>query len=159
MKQKVFAFNDLDKLLREIKRKKVVLVGGCFDIFHFGHLQFLQKAKKSGDILVVILESDEFIKQKKLRNSIHTQKERAMILSELQCVDAVLFIPYFTKDEEYFNLVKKIKPDIIAITKGDKQLENKKNQARQVGSKVKEVSILLNNLSSSNIRKILNSEL
>ena len=41
--------------------KKTVLVGGCFDILHIGHVRFLQAAKKQGDILIVVLESDEFI--------------------------------------------------------------------------------------------------
>jgi len=46
-------------------KKKVVLVGGCFDILHIGHLKFLEEAKKSGDILVVLLEDDKNVKRLK----------------------------------------------------------------------------------------------
>ena len=41
------------------KKDKIVLVGGCFDVLHPAHVIFLEKAKKMGDFLVVILESDE----------------------------------------------------------------------------------------------------
>ena len=45
--------------------QRLVLVGGVFDLLHIGHLQFLEKAKQSGDILVVLLESDSSVKKKK----------------------------------------------------------------------------------------------
>src|SRR6266403_2209747 len=54
--------------------KKIVLVGGCFDIIHFGHIQFLQKAKEAGDYLIVALEPDERIINYKKRTPIHTQQ-------------------------------------------------------------------------------------
>jgi len=38
--------------------KTIVTTNGCFDILHIGHLRYLQKAKKYGDILVVALNSD-----------------------------------------------------------------------------------------------------
>ncbi len=38
--------------------QRVVLVGGCFDILHFGHIEFLKKAREAGDYLIVALEPD-----------------------------------------------------------------------------------------------------
>ena len=39
-----------------------VLVGGCFDMLHFGHVSFLQQAKDLGTDLIVALESDENVR-------------------------------------------------------------------------------------------------
>ena len=135
---------------------KIVLVGGCFDLLHYGHLTFLKKAKKEGDFLIVALESDEFIKDHKDRVSIHSQDQRAEILASLVFVDLVIKLPIFRSDIEYSSFVKKIKPSIIAITKGDKQLDNKKKQAQEVGAKVVTVSDLIRDFSTKEIiKKIL----
>jgi len=45
--------------------KKIVLVGGCFDLLHYGHVRFLEEAKKLGNHLVVALESDENVRRVK----------------------------------------------------------------------------------------------
>ena len=56
---------------------KKVLVGGCFDFIHFGHISFLKQAKASGDYLIVALESDENVRLAKGdARPIHTQEQR-----------------------------------------------------------------------------------
>ena len=136
--------------------RKIVLVGGCFDVLHFGHIQFLKAAKKYGDFLVVALESDEFIRKFKHRQPVHTQLERAVILKQIRAVDKVICLKLFKSYEDYLNLVKKIKPAVIAVTKEDPQLENKKKQAKLVGATVKTVINRVNNLSSNKIIAKLN---
>ena len=79
----------------------VVLVGGCFDILHIGHIRFLKAARKQGDSLVVALESDEFIRLQKRREPFHTQAERAEILAALRSVDTVILLPLLSTDEDY----------------------------------------------------------
>ena len=150
---KIISLAKISSKLKELKNKKTVLVGGCFDIFHYGHLQFLKKAKKSGNFLIVVLESDEFIKKNKGRQPIHTQKQRAEILSSFDFVDLVVLLPYFNKDIDYFNLVKKIRPKIIAVSSSDPKIQNKKKQAAMVGAKVKQVTPLIKNFSSTKIYK------
>ena len=49
---------------------KIVLVGGCFDMLHVGHVEFLRKSRSFGDYLIVLLESDENIKKLKGREDI-----------------------------------------------------------------------------------------
>ena len=154
--QKIVSFKDFREIIPPIFSKKTVLVGGCFDLLHYGHLTFLKKAKKEGDFLIVALESDEFIKDHKDRVSIHSQDQRAEILASLVFVDLVIKLPIFRSDIEYSSFVKKIKPSIIAITKGDKQLDNKKKQAQEVGAKVVTVSDLIRDFSTKEIiKKIL----
>lgn len=115
-------------------KTKIVLVGGCFDILHYGHIYFLKRARKLGDSLVVALESDE--NTRKLKGSkrpIHTQKQRAEILKSLTFIDKVIFLPPLP---DYVNLVKKVKPEVIAATQGDPMIKNKKKLAKLVGAKV-----------------------
>src|SRR5437016_5967120 len=85
--------------------KRIVLVGGCFDILHFGHIQFLKQAKQAGDVLVVALESDERILQDKNRAPTHTQHERAANLLALRSVDMVLMLPRLDGFNDYNALV------------------------------------------------------
>lgn len=103
---------------------KRVLVGGCFDILHYGHIHFLKKANKLGNYLIVALESDEKVKKLKgPKRPIHTQKQRAEILMSLKCVDKVISLPPLP---DYKLLTKNIKPDIIACDPEDKLLKNKR---------------------------------
>lgn len=119
-------------------KKKIVLVGGCFDILHPGHIIFLEKAKKAGDFLVVLLESDEKVKQLKGGDRpIHSQKDRTIILKALRFVDQVVKLPYMKDDQEYDQLIRKIKPDIIATTYGDQNIHHYQRSAKRVGAKLK----------------------
>jgi len=99
---------------------KVVLVGGCFDILHYGHISFLKKAKKLGNYLVVALESDEnTMKLKGPSRPIHNQNQRKKMLESLRFVNKVIALPPMKSDSDYEKLVRKVNPDIIAITQGD----------------------------------------
>lgn len=129
----------------------MVLVGGCFDVIHFGHMSFLRAAKKSGDMLVVALENDEFIRTHKKREPFHTHLQRAEMLSELRTVDRVVMLPTMRGNEDYRMLVERIRPAVIAVTTGDKQLSNKQLFAGSVGAQLIEVCAPIAGLSSSTL--------
>lgn len=132
--------------------KKIVLVGGCFDILHLGHIRFLKQAKKLGDTLIVLLESDEKIKKIKGEGRpVNSQIIRAEILEALHDVDFVIKLPEIMEDADYDDLVKKIKPDYIAVTKGDSGLENKKRSAKLVNAKIIIATNLIEGYSTSKI--------
>lgn len=93
--------------------KRIVFTNGCFDLFHSGHLDLLQRSGDMGDILVVALNSDRSIKMLKGPERPYiSEKERISIISALECVDHVVVFDDLTPIE----LIKAIKPDII--TKG-----------------------------------------
>ncbi len=146
------------KILRYLVGKKTVLIGGCFDIFHYGHLIFLKKAREQGDFLIVALESDQFIRKYKKRNPVHDQEQRAEILSAVRYVGYVIKLPLLTSDDEYFELVKMVRPSVIAVTEQDSQIENKKKQAAYVKAKLKIVSNLIPKFSTQKIIKTLSFE-
>jgi FAD synthetase len=133
--------------------KRIVLVGGCFDILHFGHIQFLQKAKETGDYLIIALEPDERIINYKKRTPIHTQQERAHNLLALRSVDHVIMLPQLNGFDDYLKLVKTIKPHVIAITAHDPQQANKQKQADAVDAQLVIVTDIIGNFSSSAIIK------
>ena len=134
----------------------VVLVGGCFDILHLGHIVFLKKARNLGDKLVILLESDENIKKNKGNNRpINNQENRAKILESLRMVDQVVKLPEMKTDDEYLEIIKKIKPTIIAVSENDTNLVNKKYQANLVGAKLIKVTNLIPHQSTSRIIEII----
>jgi cytidyltransferase-like protein len=134
--------------------KKTVLVGGCFDLFHYAHFLFLKGAKHEGEYLIVLLESDEFICNKKKREPVHTQKQRAEILASIIFVDMVILLPPNLSNEDYTNIVKLFKPAIVAVSENDEKMTIKKNQVKSVGGELKIVVPHFKNFSSS---EILNS--
>ncbi len=132
------------------KGKRIVLVGGCFDVLHPGHVIFLEQAKKAGDKLIVLLESDQKIRQiKGINRPVHTQKERQLVLKALRSVDEVIPLPFIDSDQDYDKIIQKIKPDIIAATAGDPQNHHKARSAKLVGAKLKIVTKLIANHSTS----------
>lgn len=134
------------------KRKaKTILVGGCFDLLHYGHLHFLQQAKNCGEHLIVALEPDEKILKTKNRAPIHSALQRAEILAELRCVDEVIMLPMMNSLEEYMTMTLTLQPDVIAVTAGDTQYENKMKQAIAVSADLIVVNEVINTLSSSKI--------
>lgn len=142
------------------QNKTIVLAGGCFDIIHVGHVEFLKKAKEKGDALFVLLESDEKVKQIKGESRpIHTQEERAKVLSALEPVDYVMLLPYFTRNQDYDNLVMQIKPDIIATTKADRYKIHKERQAKLLNAQVLDVIDRLPNKSTNLLAQKLSQEL
>jgi glycerol-3-phosphate cytidylyltransferase len=136
--------------------KKIVLAGGCFDILHIGHLIFLEKAKKEGDILFVMIEHDESIKQAKgVHRPVNTQHDRARILAALMPVDYVILLPPLLNDALYDDLVIRLKPAIIATTEGDKNRFHKERQANRIGAKITTVTAAIHNQSTTRLIEFL----
>ncbi|OGK21110.1 hypothetical protein A2866_02840 [Candidatus Roizmanbacteria bacterium RIFCSPHIGHO2_01_FULL_39_8] len=157
--KKIIHFKNLSSsTFKDVKGKKV-LVGGCFDIFHYGHLLFLNKAKDQGDLLIIALESDEFIRKQKSRDPVHNHRQRANILASFIFVDYIIMLPLLTSNRGYLRLVELIRPEIIAVSKGDPQLAEKRKQAREIGGGVKVVAPIFKPFSTKRILTILQKEL
>lgn len=136
--------------LEKIKRRgKIVLVGGCFDILHPGHLSFLEKAKATGDILVVLLESDQKVSELKGPDRpIHSQAQRAEALLVLPLVDYIVTLPYFNQERQYDELVAKIGPAIIAGSSKDENIHHQR-AAKLSGAQFRVVTGKIGGYSSS----------
>lgn len=98
------------RLKLKVSNKKVVFTNGVFDLIHSGHVDYLSKAKKLGDVLIVGLNSDESVKSiKGDKRPILKQEERAFILSNLKPVDYVVFFNEDTPEK----LISEIIPDVL----------------------------------------------
>lgn len=90
-----------------------IFVNGTFDVLHRGHLELLNYAKGLGDFLLVGIDSDERVKEKKgLTRPIHNQEERKFLLENLKSVDSV---DIFSSDKELEEMIKSFKPDIMVV--------------------------------------------
>jgi len=137
---------------------KKVLVGGCFDLLHFGHIKFLEESKKLGEYLIVALESDENVRRMKGETRpIHTQTQRRAMLESLRMVDEVLLLPALTTDQDYETLVKDVNPSIIAITQGDPMETKKRHHAERIGASVVVIP-KIHTPSTSQLAKLLGLE-
>ena len=92
---------------------KTIFVNGTFDLLHPGHVSLLNWAKSLGDYLVVGIDTDDRVKEKKgSTRPIYNQTDRGIMLVSLSAVDEVR---YFDSDESLENLVKEVKHDIIVV--------------------------------------------
>lgn len=92
------------------KGEKIIFTNGCFDILHFGHVRYLEKSKRLGDILIVGLNSDESVRSLKgSGRPINMQHQRAVVLAALSFVDYVVIF----EEIDPFNLINLIKPDVL----------------------------------------------
>lgn len=152
---------DIKKLADKLhsEREKIVLVGGCFDILHIGHFDFLERAKKLGDILIVLLESDETLtKLKGVNRPIHKQEDRARMLASIEVVDYVVFLPPMDGNKAYDDVIFEIKPAIIATTIGDAYRLHKLRQANSIKAEIVDIAKVANH-STSKVAKLLEKEI
>lgn len=114
--------SSLKKTVTALKKKgqKIVFTNGCFDLIHPGHIKILEKAKASGNVLIVGLNSDKSVKAIKGKNRpVLSQKSRIQVLSAIQYVDYLVLFDQKTP----YQLIKSLKPDILV--KGRDWAENK----------------------------------
>jgi len=110
---KIKKLNEIKRIIRQARKKynvRVVFTNGCFDLVHLGHISYLQRAKELGDILVVGVNSDSSVRRIKGKpRPITPEKDRAVILAALECVDYVVIF----KEDTPLKLIKAIRPDVL----------------------------------------------
>lgn len=120
---------------------KIGLIGGCFDVLHIGHIELLEFGKSKVDKLIVVLESDDYIKfHKGIDRPIFNQDHRAKVLSAITFVDHVLPINYGTGSTSveiaanYINIIKKLGVTaIITNKKTDATWHHKEQWTKTLG--------------------------
>jgi len=90
--------------------RRLVFTNGCFDILHAGHVDYLNFARRQGDLLAVGLNSDSSVKRNKgTSRPINNEDDRAYVLAALEAVDYVII---FSEDEP-LALISAIIPDVL----------------------------------------------
>ena len=119
MKSKIVDAEVLAKKIKALKAcgNTIVSTSGCFDILHAGHVEYLEAAKKKGDVLIVMLNADVSVRALKgAQRPVVGQYDRAVVLAGLEAVDYVCIFDELTP----CGLIRQIKPDII-VKGGDYQ--------------------------------------
>jgi len=98
---------------------RVVATSGCFDVLHLGHTRFLEEARGRGDMLVILLNSDDSVRRLKGKNRpVNTASDRAAVLRSLSVVDAVVV---FDEDTPAA-VLRRLRPDVF-VKGGDYRAE------------------------------------
>jgi len=145
----------LKKILAELRqeRKRIVFTNGCFDLLHVGHVKYLAKAKRMGDVLVVGLNSDSSVRRLKGKGRpILAQKDRGEILAALESVD---YVTIFKEDTPH-KLIRLVRPDIL-VKGADYRADNIVGVefVRSYGGEVKTIPLVKNKSTNLLIASIL----
>src|SRR3989344_2666683 len=122
-----YDLDELNKTLESLRDKKIVFTGGVFDLFHFGHLNYLERSKALGDVLIVHVDalSPEASRRDKYDGPILPPNKKSAIVASLDFVDFVLVIDKRSYDDE---ILRTLKPNIFVRVKRPGQSEVERNE-------------------------------
>lgn len=156
--EKIVYETKIKKIAEKLRRqgKIIVTTNGSFDILHYAHVDLLEKARKEGDVLIVLLNSDSSIKRNKgPTRPIIGQNERAKMLAALKAVSYVVIF----EDDKPLKLLEIIKPH--KHVKGGSFIEERiieeKNLLDKWGGKFVNFELIEGFSTTNLINKILNN--
>ena len=143
-----------------MKKYKVGITVGVFDLFHVGHLNLLERCKEQCDHLIVAVCGDDYVRNIKHKEPIYEEKERMRILAALKCVDEV--VPISIEATEDKMLAQKLfKFDVLFSGddwKGSERYIKTEEQFAKIGVSIEYLSYT-KGISTTQIKeKILNNE-
>lgn len=154
-KSKIKSQRELKNIILALKKrgKKVVFTNGCFDLLHYGHVKYLEDAKRKGDILVVGINSDASVRRiKGTKRPIINEQDRLKIIAALESVDYVVLF----KEDTPFNIINLLRPDILI--KGadwDKDKIVGRDIILRYGGRVATIRLIKGRSTTNFIRKIV----
>ncbi len=90
--------------------EKIVFTNGCFDVLHYGHIEYLAKAASIGSKLILGVNTDASVKKLKgEKRPINFEKARALTLAALVFVDKVVFF----EEDTPLELIRQVQPDVL----------------------------------------------
>lgn len=129
---------DKNTALSLSKERKLLLISGCFDVLHLGHLRFIRSAKRKVpddvDVLVAVLSDNEVSRRKGKSRPIFRLEDRMETLAYLS--DVTFVLPWESAWEDLRDFTSMLKPKYMAIVEGDPGSENKKALMEKIGTKV-----------------------
>jgi len=137
--------------------RRIVFTNGCFDLLHPGHIDYLDRAAKLGDILIIGLNDDDSIRRLKGKSRpINPLQDRTIMLAALRAVDLV--VPF--AEDTPLNLITTLMPDIL-VKGGDYQPDDivGATEVRQNGGEVIVMPFIDGHSSTALIQRILAAKL
>jgi len=116
-------------MVGKIKKKKIVVASGTFDLLHLGHVKYLEEAKKAGGKnaeLIVIVARDSTVEKRKGKKPVMPEDQRRSLVESLKVVDeAILGFEDFSIDK----VIEKLRPDVIAVGHDQEGIEREVRKA------------------------------
>jgi len=109
--------------------RKVVLASGTFDLLHFGHVRFLEEAKRAGGEdakLVVIVARDSTVIDRKTERPVMSEDQRRALVEALEVVDEAIL---GFEDFSIGRVIERIRPDVIAVGHDQEGIEREVRKA------------------------------
>lgn len=150
----ICTIKDLPRLRKKLLKKKTVFVSGCFDFLHEGHIQFLEKAATLGDVLIVGVLSDKYIRVRKKREPIQKQSHRAHIISSLKMVDHVVGTPYFESKYPSLEILKILRPRVFFRNEKVNMYKPIRKELKKLGIELSTLPMRKVNSTARTIKKI-----
>lgn len=119
--EKILSKEKIVEVIEKAKHegKKIVTTNGVFDLIHYGHVWILEEAKSLGDILIVLVNSDESVRRLRGKaRPIIGERERAKTIAALACVDYVCIF----KEDTPTEMLEVIRPH-IHVKGADRKIE------------------------------------
>jgi FAD synthetase len=130
-----------------------VMATGTFDLLHLGHIYYLKEAKSLGDRLAVVVATDSTVRRLK-HEPINPEKIRLELIKELKIVDEA----YLGYEEDMYEIVREIKPEIIALgfdQLHDEETIKKELKRRKIKARVERLSEFKGGSDLEGTRKII----
>ena len=140
IREKILSPKKLVSLLQKRGRKKVVFTNGCFDILHAGHVTYLERARKLGDLMIVALNTDASTSRLKgPTRPINPLEDRARVIAALESVS---YVTWFDEDTP-LKLITMLKPNVL-VKGGDYEVKKivGYTEVTESGGKVKVLPFL-----------------
>lgn len=102
IQDKIIPWDQVSSFSEQLRanNSNLVFTNGCFDLLHRGHVEYLEKARALGDFLWVGVNSSASVSRiKGPKRPIHSEEDRAIVLSALESVDFVTIFPQDTPME------------------------------------------------------------
>ncbi len=123
-----------------ISKNKKVLVGGCFDLIHAGHIHLLKHAKRVAGTLVVAVLSDKYIKSYKgKQRPILDEKHRLLLVRSIRYVDNAFICD---SDPYSVEVLRRINPDAIILRKEDSKIKKQREIKKRIQKEFPKLEII-----------------
>ena len=109
----------LRRLLRAKRHGRVVFTNGCFDLLHPGHVRYLERASRLGDLLVVALNSDESVR--KIKGPSRPLNRLADRMEVVAALESVSYVTWFGAADP-LTLILSLRPHVL-VKGGDWEID------------------------------------
>ena len=123
---------ELEELRNKFSDKRIIFADGTFDLFHLGHVRSFRNLRTLGDIVVVAVLSDEWVKAKKGgKRPILSEEERVELVDSMRDVDYTILASKDGQRTPTSQLLKSLRPNIFVSI--DPVWEDRRSEIEALG--------------------------